>query len=293
MRGVSRLAIFLAAFGIVLGTLPSRSAAQCSVGLMGLGGVSTLNGNPFQAEVKQSFLNHNSALARTIAAGPERVARDTQGRLRIDRSLGKFKVQDPAGAETEEERHLITICDPVKGESISLDTMNKTATVQKVNIHFLSPSTATGVEVSTFCSRELRMGFNFPGSQTENLGHRTIEGMDAQGVLTKRQMPSSISNGTTTQVKEITSQSEVWCAEEFGAVLLRVSGTEERGMTHTTAMVGIQHGEPDDSLFQIPPGYRIVERVNDPGGRAGVGVGVFGGGSVGFPAEQIIVPDKP
>jgi hypothetical protein len=291
MRGFSRLLIFLAAFGIFLGAFPPKAAAQCGGGLMGLGGVNNLSGNPFQAEVKQTFLNHNSALVRTIASGPQTVARDTQGRLRIDKSLGKFKVQDPSGAETEEERHLITICDSVKGEWLSLDTMNKTATVQKLNLRRPPTEIPAGVGVSTFCSQQLNLGVHLPGSQTEDLGHRTIEGLDAQGVLTKRQMPSSFSNGTTTQVKETISESETWCSEELGAVILRLTGTEERGMTHTTAMVNIQHGEPDESLFQIPSGYRIVERVNTPGARTSFGT--IGGVSIGSPAEQIVVTDKP
>jgi hypothetical protein len=44
-------------------------------------------------------------------------------------------------------------------------------------------------------------------------------------------------------------------------------------------------------VFQIPPGYRILERVNDLASRTGTGV--IGGFVMSSPAEQIVIPDKP
>jgi hypothetical protein len=290
MRGFPRLAIFLAVFGTFLGVFPAKMPAQCPGGLMGVDGVSLLSGNPFQAEIKHTSLLHTSVLVRSILPSPVTVARDTEGRLRLDRNIGKFKVQDSSGGETEEERHSITICDPVKGESLFLDTMNKTATIQKL-VRLAPRQASDGSHLPTFCARELRLAANFPGSQTEDLGHRTIEGFDAEGVLRKRQMPSGFTSSTTSQPKESTSETETWCSDELGAVLLRNMGTVEKGMTASIAMINIQRGEPDATLFQIPTGYRMVERVNVPGARTGVGV--VGGVSVVAPPEQIILPDKP
>ena len=85
---------------------------------------------------------------------------------------------------------------------------------------------------------------------------------------------------------------ETWCSEELGAVILRVSGTEEKGDTLSTAMINIQRGEPDPLLFQIPPDYRVVERVNEPGVRQGVGV--VGGVMISSPStETTTIPAKP
>jgi hypothetical protein len=137
----------------------------------------------------------------------------------------------------------------------------------------------------------LRLGFNSPGSQTEDLGHRTIEGMDAQGVLTKRPMQNGFTSGTTTSVQETTSETETWCSEELGVVILRVIGTEKKGNTQTISMVNIQRGEPDATLFEIPPDYRIAERVNNPASHTGVGI--IGSMGVGPLPVQTTVPDKP
>jgi hypothetical protein len=77
----------------------------------------------------------------------------------------------------------------------------------------------------------------------------------------------------------------------LGTIILRVIGTEKKSNTQTIAMVNIQRGEPDETLFQIPSGYRIVERISDPAAKTGVGV--ISGFGVGPSVEQIIVPDKP
>jgi hypothetical protein len=291
MRGRSGIAILLLLFAVFLPVFPAKTAAQCSGGLPILGQVSGMTGNPFQAEVKQTFLTQNTSLVQNLEPRTQQVARDSQGRLRTDFSAGKYKVQNGPGAGTEQEQHHITICDPVKGEWISLDTLNKTATIQKVNLRATPPSAPQTTDLPSFCSRQLRLGVSFPGSQTEDLGHRTIEGMDAQGVLTKRPVQNGFTSGITTSVSEITSETETWCSEELGAVILRVIGTEKKGNTQTIAMVNIQRGEPEETLFQIPPDYRIAERVNNPDTHTGVGItGTMGVGPI---PVQTTIPDKP
>jgi len=288
MRGIRKVVLLLIVSSPILGALPLRAFAQCS-GPVGLGGVSSMSGNPFQAEVKQTFINHSTTVVHNLLPMVQFVARDTQGRVRIDRSGGKFKVQNGSDEGTEQEQHHISICDPVKQESILLDTLNKTATVQKSS--FPSGSLrgpALPAAVANFCSRHLVLGAHLPGAETEDLGHRTIEGIDAEGVRTKRAFPM-VTNGTTTSQLNVT---ETWCSEELGAVILRVSGTEEKGDTLSTAMINIQRGEPDPLLFQIPPDYRVVERVNEPGVRQGTGV--TGGFITVSPSTEITtVPSKP
>jgi len=248
-------------------------------------------GNPFQAEVKQTFLHDDTAVAHPIQLGMQRVTRDTQGRLRIERNSGKFKLQNASGEQIEEERHIISICDLVKGEGITLDTLDKTATIQKMGRGALQARINASASRPSFCSRELRIGARFPGTVTEDLGHRTIEGFDAEGVRARRTVPYGFTEGTAPPIKETTSVAETWCSEELGAVLLRTMGTEEKGVTQTIAMVNIQRGEPDESLFQTPPEYRILERVNEAS--PSTGVGAISGFSVVTPVEQPAVSGKP
>jgi len=291
MGGRLRAAFLLVVIGIFLGVTPAKTQAQCGIGLIGLGGVNGMVGNPFRAEVKQTFLHDDTAVVHTIHLGMQRVARDTQGRLRIERNSGKFKLQNASGEQVEEERHIISICDLVKGEGITLDTLDKTATIQKMSRGALHARITASASGSSFCSRELRIGVHFPGTVTEDLGHRTIEGFDAEGVRAKRTVPNSFTEGTAPPIHEATSVTETWCSEELGAVLLRTMGTEEKGMTQTIAMVNIQRGEPDESLFQTPPDYRILERVNEAS--PSTGVGAMSGFTTITPAEQPAVSGKP
>jgi len=289
----SRFEILLLMLGVMLVTSPVRTTAQCFGALPGLGPINGMTGNPFQAEVKHTFFTQNTSLVQDIEPKTEYVARDSQGRLRTDWSAGKYKVQNGPGAGTEVEQHHVTICDPVKGLWISLDTLNKTATIQKTNIANTSPKALpAGVSLPNFCSRQFQVPPNFANTEPENLGHRTIEGMGAEGVLERRtvQLRNGRSGDATAVAREMISVTETWCSEELGAVILRVIGTEKSGNTQTIAMVNIQRGEPDESLFQIPPDYRVAERVNNPAARTGMGVvGTYG---VGSSVVETPPPDK-
>lgn len=294
MRGRPAIAFLLPALAASLGMFPIKTAAQCFGALPLLGQISGMTGNPFQAEVKQTFLTQNTSLVQNIEPRNERVARDSQGRLRTEWSSGKYKVQNGPDAGTEQEQHRITICDPVKGLSISLDTLNKTATVQKVNLtHVLPNGPPVASSLPSFCSRQSRVAPTLRNTEVEDLGHRNIDGLGAEGVrLRSTIVLRSEGSGITTEApREMINVSESWCSEELGAVILRVVGTEKKDSTQTIAMVNIQRGEPGEALFQIPPDYRVAERVNNPAARTGVGV-VSGYGMVS-PASETPPPDKP
>jgi hypothetical protein len=265
----------------LLGMLPLKTAAQCFGSLPGLGSINSMPGNPFQAEVKQKFLSDNPPVTRVMEPRHGAVARDSQGRLRTEWSAGKFKVQNGPGAGAEEEQRHITICDPVKGESISLDTLNKTATVSKRTARVaLSKTAASPAWIPSFCAVQFRVPSHLPGIEAEDLGHRTVEGMEAVGVLQKRALQVAGNTGGNSNFKRRTSVTELWCSEELGAVILRIMGTEEKGDNQSFALVNIQRGEPDAGLFQIPPDYRVLERVNE----------MFTRGTMGAVGEGVLVP---
>jgi len=96
------------------------------------------------------------------------------------------------------------------------------------------------------------------GIQIKELGHRTIEGVDAEGVLERRAVPANASGGVTSP-KEIISEAETWCSEELGAMILRITSTEDAGKTRRVAIVNIRRENPDEVLFQIPSNYKVAE----------------------------------
>ena len=263
----------MAAAGMLLLTLVPPAAAQCSMG-SNYDGIALRAGSPFQAEKTVTFTHETQTKLIPPERPPQLVARDSQGRVRVEMTGGKFKVEEGEGAGTEEVQHMVTICDPLTQKLVRLDTLNKTATIMTRGI--LSQRSATQPRAAfpvqrPFCST-FAPALSVSNVQREDLGHQNIEGFDAQGVRTTR--PShALLNGEGTAPSFTT---ETWCSEELGVMLLQV--TEPTGLSQTKTeqkLAKIVPGEPDPALFQIPPDYRIVERVPEerkPGqmGTAGI-----------------------
>jgi len=245
--------IAITAGSMLLLSLAPQAAAQCWLG-SSYDGISLRAGNPFQAEKVTTFTRGPEGKVTPTEQPPALVARDGQGRVRMEMSAGKFKVEEGEGAGTEAVQRLIMICDPVSQKLVRLDTLNKTATITQTPTRG-SPRNGTQAQVS-FCKAYPPMR-GIGNVQTEDLGHQTIEGIDAQGVRTTRQMPA-IHNG---EAATTDSTTEMWCSDDLGAELLRV---QQAGTTTTKMemqLTKIALGEPDPALFQIPPDYRVVERV--------------------------------
>jgi len=238
--GVAGLALSLLAAGS-----PPLAAGQCD-GITVIGKVNSVNGNPFQAEVNAISPNGTQQASRPQEPNSVAVMRDSQGRVRVDSPGGKFEVKGQSSKHTEVDRRDIYICDPVGHETISLDTWNKTAIVQSLPpLEIQRARSLTGV-IPSFCEAQLHLRANLPNVEIDDLGHRTVEGVDAHGV------------------KETRSSSErrLWCSDELGAmVLLEMDTPEKKGVFHF-AMTNIQRLEPAAALFAIPSDYKIVERVD-------------------------------
>ena len=192
------------------------------------------------------------------------MARDSQGRVRTDNSAGMYKAKSPESQQTEFERHIIWICDPVSKNSIRLDTGDKTATIQRPlpRPPRLLPLPVVDDQRS-FCTRlfESRKGLRY--TRTEDLGHQIIEGFDAVGL---REWPGSL-RPTNAETQAAFSYKDMWCSDQLGAVILQwhVTANAKFSNKSDTLMRKIQRTEPNPSLFQIPSDYTILER-EQPGG---------------------------
>ncbi len=125
---------------LVLARPISGQCEPSQLGLRGFQNISVEPNNPFQAEYATSG---NSLLLGGMAPLSSRVhsvARDSQGRVRVDHSAGKYRTKSPDGGQSEVERHIISICDPVSRNSIRLDTVDKTAMFQAPRFHFPLPT---------------------------------------------------------------------------------------------------------------------------------------------------------
>jgi len=243
---------------LLLGLAP-WAAAQCSMG-SNYNGIALRAGSPFQAEKVTTFAHETQSQLTPPERPPELVARDSQGRVRTEMTGGKFKVEEGEGAGTEDVDRMVTICDPVSGKLVRLDTLSKTATI--LNRGPVSQRSTPQPQGGTQIQRPYCPTFapvqSVGNIQREDLGHQSIEGYDAQGVRTTWPAHALLSGEGTAPA--ITT--EKWCSEELGVTLLNVTQRTEPAQTKTEQrLTKIVLGEPDPSQFQIPPDYRIVERI--------------------------------
>lgn len=94
--------------------------------------------------------------------------------------------------------------------------------------------------------------------QVEELGTRTIEGVEATG--TRRTV--TIAAGAIGNEQPIRIVSERWYSPELKTVVLSKRSDPRMG-EHTYRLAHILKGEPDPSLFQVPPDY-TVEKMPQP-----------------------------
>jgi hypothetical protein len=82
----------------------------------------------------------------------------------------------------------------------------------------------------------------------------TLNGMQAKGTLTTHTIPAQ-SSGTG---KEVKITDEVYYSEDLHMNLYELH-TDVRGGQQTVAILSIKTQEPDPALFELPPGYKIVD----------------------------------
>jgi hypothetical protein len=240
-------------------SLAPPAAAQCSLG-SNYNGIALRAANPFQAERTTTFTHETQGRLIPSERPPGLVARDSQGRIRVEMTMGKFKVEAGEAAGTEAVQHIITICDPVSQKLVRMDSLAKTATIMSRGPGALRGGIQPhgGMQIQRAYCAVFAPVPGVSALQREDLGRQTIEGWDAQGVRSTRPLHALLNSEGTAG----TSTSETWCSEELGVMLLQV--TQATGSAQTKMelkLTKIVLGGPNPALFQIPPDYRVVERV--------------------------------
>lgn len=212
--------------------------------------------NPLQAVLVSSYSpSRDPKLPPPRLGEPRAVARNSQGRVRLDRIVGKAHMETGPDAGSDIEMHTILICEPGQHRIIQLDNANRAATVRPLKLL----AVRSGATAVPFC-RVPSSPKTSANMSIEGLGHRTIEGFDAIGWRITSQ--ASVAEATA----EATMQHihETWCSEDLGAILLSVDGGAEDGPSLQIAMTQIQRTEPDPSLFDIPPDYTVSDTLQPP-----------------------------
>lgn len=238
--------------------------AQCGVNSLGYGDVGIVSGNPFQAEIVV-IRSRATALSSAIPPRlPELVARDSAGRVRVERVSGEFQYDNGPDAGTKTLQHRITICDPVAQTMTEINTLDATAKIVHSRPSAPSSSRLQPVQTRTFCSSRLLLGRD-GRIKREDLGDQTIEGVVAHGVRIFMPMLGAPDGGESAQGENTT---ERWCSDDLSALVLTTSENPRSGVKSSVGMQKIERAEPDPSLFQIPPNYAVTESVAEPSKQA-------------------------
>jgi len=233
------------------------AAAQCAGGLPESQEISVESDKSFQAEYFTLITPDSPAVQVFQQHGPQSVARDFQGRVRIDHFLNMVKTKSPDGTVNEVERHTITICDPNYRRAVQLDTAEKTATVFALRPVPANTAEPGNAKQQTFCSWYFSRPRYLHKVDSGDLGHRIIEGFDAQGLRT-----TTVAETSRVGMKPVEATVEEWCSDELAAIVLKVTSTKVGRTQHTVGLTHIVRSEPDPALFEIPPDYTILE--DDP-----------------------------
>jgi hypothetical protein len=231
---------------------------------IGFSGVRTIAGEPFSAEEeseRSQVLADGTHVSQTTQI---RLYRDSQGRTRNETVLAQQQ-------EARSPVFFVHIYDPVAKVHYSLDMQRQIAHVISVageNRARPEPTEAETTDQSppARVERPLRSATSQTTTDpaTEpvrrrvshvSLGTQTFEGIEARGMQTTMTIPE----GAEGNDRPIEIVCENWESPELKLQMLSKCTDPLHG-DHTTRVVSIDRSEPDASLFQVPPDFKIVDQ---------------------------------
>ena len=197
-------------------------------------------GAPYSAQAVTQFtqtLASGDHIQRTTTAS---IARDSQGRTRMDRSLsGVGALSTTAGAQAR----AIMIHDVVAGTSYALNPATKTGTSMQIR--------ARSADFQGFERNRTRR--SSAAEKTEDLGTQVMQGLTVTG----KRVTRVIAAGQEGNEKEIDIVTETWHSADLQAVIQSKTSDPRFGET-VYQLSGLSRAEPDSALF-APTGYAITE----------------------------------
>lgn len=185
-----------------------------------------------------------------------KIYRDAEGRVR--REIGIDLNMPSTGAV---KHTMIMIIDPVGGYRYMLNPENKTA--RQLALHAPGHSARGAAEGPGAPGDEPKFFARFKDSvavNTEELGTRAINGVQAQGTRVTRTIPA----GEIGNDKPIQVVTERWVAVDLQVALLVKHSDPLMGVV-TSELTNIARGDQDAALFQVPSDYKLESgKPNEP-----------------------------
>jgi hypothetical protein len=248
--------LVLAVAGVAQGPPPPPPGGPHDVMFMGgpgpmgdeFGESKTVKGLPLSAEivvVRDTTLADGNKIHNESTT---KVYRDAEGRMRREMGIG-------LGLATAApvKHNVVTITDPVAGTRYMLNPDNKTARQTALR----GPRDGKG-PMKDHADQMKAMGAS--DVTKEQLGTKTINGMQAEGVRVTRTIPA----GAMGNEKAISVVTERWYSPDLQMVVM-TTHTDPMMGTVTTKLVNVNQGAQDAALFQVPSDYTVkTGRAGDP-----------------------------
>jgi hypothetical protein len=207
---------------------------------------SRCTGLPYSAEIISKTVQTLSDGTHITSEQKRVETRDSQGRTRHE-----MYMSNGAADPDSNQPVFVFISDPVGGQLIHLNPRQKTGTVNSLPTALRTDgnsaqSRPTVVKPPLHTNSE-------PRREVEKLGQETIDGVYAEG----ERITTVIRAGTQGNDRDITVVTERWLSPDLGIEVLSKT-SDPRGDT-TTEIKNLSRTEPDPSLFQVPPDYKVQQ----------------------------------
>jgi hypothetical protein len=237
---------------------PNQHQQQCA-GNIYVGGQPA---NPFSAKRTTKATTILPDGTKQLTERVEYIARDSDGRLRFEKHGGyrpagdgeKYVLHTRDGGQIETTRETmgmsILIFDCLDSTMVLIQPGMQIAHVTKQSRPFKSnrPPPPYSIRVTNLLSGKPR-----PDISVEDLGFREIDGISARGVrLTNLGTESDGEwNGKPVRI------TETWASDDLAATILEIHTDPRKQMEDVATLTNIKREEPDHSLFETPPGYKV------------------------------------
>jgi hypothetical protein len=205
-----------------------------------------VKGLPYSAEFTTETIQMLGDGTRITRKSNGSLARNTEGRTRREQTLGAI---GPIAVEGEPP-HIVFISDPIAGIHYVLDLNSRVARRLPFRENPPAPPLPSDFEHKA------------DPLKNESLGHKSIEGIDAEGTRSTITIPA----GRVGNDRPLEIVSERWFAPELQIVVLSKHKDPFAGET-VYRLSNISRAEPDQKLFEVPAGYAIEEGRPEDGPR--------------------------
>jgi hypothetical protein len=239
----------LTAFGQNIASSPGYNGLR-EAHIPALSGFAPITGAPYSGElVMEAVQTLADGTHIRHATGSTKVYRDSFGRTREE----TFGPADQAPNATESPM-LIYITDPVGQVQYTLDVLRKVAHRQMILAPAARPAVASRASSAPVSPAAPATDLKTPETVSEKLENQIIEGVLAEGTRTTTTWPE----GSMGNDRPIVGVQEYWRSVELKVLVLN-KWTNPRSGEQTEKLTNISRSEPDQSLFQLPPDYTIVD----------------------------------